>query len=180
MRPRTQRPLWACQAEPTSMGVAATLGEIGSKGREVREHRFWGAQTDARATPDRRFRVRSPPARRVFCVAADERSGCSGSERAFWRGLRTRRGRGSADRGGSELDRMVRPIARAERHLGMLVVPTKRLLGSVATASEAPSGGDHGVQRRVHTCQARSSRIGARRPAIPWRQQHAQRARRSL
>jgi hypothetical protein len=44
-----------CQAEPTSMGVAATLGEIGSKGREVRDHRIWSAQPDGRPTPERRF-----------------------------------------------------------------------------------------------------------------------------
>jgi hypothetical protein len=38
-----------------------------------------------------RFRVRLPPARRAFCVAADERSGCSRSERVFWRVPRIRR-----------------------------------------------------------------------------------------
>jgi hypothetical protein len=45
------------------------------------------------ARPDRRFRVRLPPAHRAFCVAADERSGCARSERAFWRGSRIRRRR---------------------------------------------------------------------------------------
>jgi hypothetical protein len=39
------------QAEPTSMGVAATLDEIGSKGREVRDHRFWS--TPSRHRPCR-------------------------------------------------------------------------------------------------------------------------------
>jgi hypothetical protein len=40
---------------------------------------------------------RACSARRAFCVATDERSGCSRSEGAIWRGSRVRRGRGSAD-----------------------------------------------------------------------------------
>jgi hypothetical protein len=49
--------------------------------------------------PDRRMRVRVPPARRAFCLAADDRSGCSHFERAFWRGSPTRRRRGSGSSG---------------------------------------------------------------------------------
>src|ERR687897_2167769 len=41
---------------------------------QQRDHRFWGAQSDARATPDRRFCVRSRPARRAFCATVNERS----------------------------------------------------------------------------------------------------------
>jgi hypothetical protein len=60
------------------------------------DRRIWRVPVAGSEDADRRFRVRSPPARRAFCVAADEQSGCSRSERAFWRGSRIRRRRGSA------------------------------------------------------------------------------------
>jgi hypothetical protein len=54
-------------------------------------------------SPDQRA---SRPCPRAFCVASGGQSACSRSERAFWRGSRIRRCRGSADL------RLALPVAR--------------------------------------------------------------------
>jgi hypothetical protein len=63
-------------APAESAGVRSVTRDEERRGPQYT--RFWGAQIDARATPDRRFRVGHLPARRVFCATADERSGRRG------------------------------------------------------------------------------------------------------
>jgi hypothetical protein len=90
------------------------------------------------------FRVRVPPARRAFCLAADERSGCSRSERvlariayttparieaslcqeAFWGASKQRRGRGRSVVVGSGSDLLRSAGVRVQAdHAGFRVVP---------------------------------------------------------
>jgi hypothetical protein len=93
-RGRTERPVGHHPTGRRRRARRARSVRIGGPLWRGRDHRF-GARSACRRRTDRRFRVRLPPARRAFCVAADERSGCSRSERAFWRGSRIRRRRGS-------------------------------------------------------------------------------------
>ena len=68
-----------CHAEPTSMGDAATLGEIGSKGREVRDHRFWRMPSRHRpcriAGPTRLIRRAAVWSTWLSCAPSIRRSG---------------------------------------------------------------------------------------------------------
>jgi len=72
-----------CHAEPTSMGGAATLGEIGSKGREVRDHRFWRMPSRHRpcrsAGPTRLIRRAAVWSRWLSCAPSSRRSGRRGA-----------------------------------------------------------------------------------------------------
>jgi hypothetical protein len=94
--PSTPRRTPARQSTRLAADVPTATG--GSRGRWCGRPR-WRSSTaiaDRLATKrhppatERRFRLHAPPARRAFCVAANERSGCSRSERAFWRGSRDR------------------------------------------------------------------------------------------
>jgi hypothetical protein len=76
-----------CQAEPTSMVVAATLGEIGSKGREVRDHRIGARWPRARRDTDRRFGARPRHSPDVVMARWTARAGERGPQHAVASGV---------------------------------------------------------------------------------------------
>jgi hypothetical protein len=130
-------------------GLAHVLGHLRCERAWSRSPTLAHPRHDGRASTDRRFRVRLPPARRAFCVAADERSGCSRSERAFWRGSRIRRRRGSADR----YRRRMLPGAGAER-MGDIAAPTRERsicvhAEDLSTSADAPIAGGVGLERAL-------------------------------